>query len=39
MDFDSAFEYYLQLQDRTFHSTDAEEAKRAYREKRDPHWQ
>jgi enoyl-CoA hydratase/carnithine racemase len=39
MDFDSAFEYYLQLQDLTYHSIDAEEAKRAYREKRDPHWQ
>ena len=39
MDYDSALEYYLQLQERTHHSMDAEEAKRAYREKRDPNWQ
>lgn len=39
MDFDSAFQYYLHLQDRTYHSMDAEEARRAYREKRDPNWQ
>jgi enoyl-CoA hydratase/carnithine racemase len=39
MDFDSAFEFYLQLQERTYHSMDAEEAKKAYLEKRDPNWQ
>jgi hypothetical protein len=39
MDFDSAFEYYLHLQDLAYHSMDAAEAKRAYREKRDPNWQ
>lgn len=39
MDFDAAFEYYMQLQARTFHSIDAQEGKRAYLEKREPHWQ
>jgi enoyl-CoA hydratase/carnithine racemase len=39
MGYDSIFKYFLQLQERTHHSMDAEEAKRAYLEKRDPNWQ
>lgn len=39
MDYDAAFQYYQKLQERAYNSWDATEAKRAYREKRDPRWQ
>ena len=37
--YDEFLNYYFQLQERTQYSLDAEEGKRAYREKRDPVWQ
>jgi enoyl-CoA hydratase/carnithine racemase len=37
--YDDFFNYYFKLQERTQYSPDAEEGKRAYREKRDPVWQ
>jgi enoyl-CoA hydratase len=39
MDYDAILPYYLELQDRTRRSLDAEEAKHAYMEKREPKWQ
>lgn len=38
-DYDSILKYYFDLQQRAQFSPDAEEAKRAYLEKRDPEWQ
>jgi len=37
--YDDFLNYYFKLQERTQYSPDAEEGKRAYREKRDPVWQ
>ena len=39
MDFDTIYQHYLHLQERTQYSLDGEEGKRAYREKREPKWQ
>ncbi len=39
MDFDDMLERYFQLQERAMFSPDAEEAKRAYLEDREPKWQ
>lgn len=39
LDYEAIFQYYLDLQERTHYSLDAEEAKRAYLAERDPHWQ
>jgi enoyl-CoA hydratase/carnithine racemase len=39
MNYDEFMNYYFELQERTQYSLDAEEGKRAYREKRDPVWQ
>ncbi len=39
MDYEAILQYYLELQERTQYSIDAEEAKRAYLEDRDPNWQ
>jgi enoyl-CoA hydratase/carnithine racemase len=36
--YDTIFSYYFKLQERAHFSRDADEAKRAYREKRDPIW-
>lgn len=38
LDYEQAFQRYIALQERTHFSLDAEEAKRAYREQRDPLW-
>ena len=38
-DYKSILEYYFTLQQRAQFSPDAEEAKRAYLEQRDPEWQ
>jgi enoyl-CoA hydratase/carnithine racemase len=38
-DYDTIYPYYMGLQERTQYSQDAEEAKRAYIEKREPAWQ
>ena len=37
--YDDFLNYYFKLQERTQYSPDAEEGKRAYREKRNPVWQ
>ena len=39
LNYDDFLSYYFELQERTQYSLDAEEGKRAYREKRDPIWQ
>jgi enoyl-CoA hydratase/carnithine racemase len=39
MDYDSILKFYMELQEKTQYSPDTEEAKRAYLENRDPHWQ
>ncbi len=39
MDYDQILAYYMEQQERTQYSLDAEEGKRAYAEKRDPQWQ
>ena len=39
LNYDDFLNYYFKLQERTQYSPDAEEGKRAYREKRDPIWQ
>lgn len=39
MDYDSILKYYIDLQKKTQFSSDAEEAKRAYLENREPNWQ
>jgi len=39
MDYDSILKYYMELQEKTQYSSDTEEAKRAYLENREPHWQ
>jgi len=39
LNYDEFLSYYYKLQERTQYSLDAEEGKRAYREKRDPIWQ
>ena len=39
LNYDDFLNYYFRLQERTQYSLDAEEGKRAYREKRDPLWQ
>lgn len=39
LNYDDFLNYYFKLQERTQYSLDAEEGKRAYREKRDPVWQ
>ncbi len=39
LNYDDFLNYYFKLQERIQYSLDAEEGKRAYREKRDPVWQ
>jgi enoyl-CoA hydratase/carnithine racemase len=39
MDFEAFYPYYMDLQEQTQYSLDAEEGKRAYLDKRDPTWQ
>jgi enoyl-CoA hydratase/carnithine racemase len=39
LDYDAILQYYLELQEQTQYSLDAEEGKRAYLAKREPQWQ
>jgi enoyl-CoA hydratase len=39
MDFETVYQHYMALQERTQYSLDGEEGKRAYRENREPTWQ
>ncbi|MCQ3980092.1 MAG: enoyl-CoA hydratase/isomerase family protein, partial [Anaerolineae bacterium] len=39
LDYEAILQYYLELQEQTQYSLDAEEGKRAYLAKREPQWQ